>query len=328
MAKADSSKGPVLYCYKDDNLANGTGNCNIPAGAISDVSKFSANRASNPSEAAKQLGTSGDGGGCAQYFDYFKCPPEFPNLAHYQNKPEYSVYCYGKDKTSGKGCIIPQNANFSPEFKKGKSKIAIGTNKAVGHDCNDVFTRSSERTGCKGIYVIANRPYGKGKCYGNSGIGSKEQHQADCVQFGGVFKDDKNWECNFQFGPDPKPAALKAMVNRGDNAPFDPPGLLGECEGDCDNDNQCAEGLVCFSRDSSDQVPPGCKAGGEGDVSTHDYCVKPTKKLDQSAFHSVRQSIHQPFQIPLHFMKQKASYSAPFATTLAGALGEHPSVFA
>ena len=43
---------------------------------------------------------------------------------------------------------------------------------------------------------------------------------------------------------------------------------LGRCEGDCDSDSDCAEGLTCFQRDGKEAVP-GCN--GEGD-SGSDYC--------------------------------------------------------
>jgi hypothetical protein len=46
---------------------------------------------------------------------------------------------------------------------------------------------------------------------------------------------------------------------------------LGKCEGDCDNDNQCKDNLVCFKRDKHDPVP-GC-VGGTQDGSRTDYCV-------------------------------------------------------
>ncbi|KAL7543207.1 hypothetical protein ACHAXR_012486, partial [Thalassiosira sp. AJA248-18] len=43
---------------------------------------------------------------------------------------------------------------------------------------------------------------------------------------------------------------------------------LGVCEGDCDNDSECDEGLKCFSRDGDESVP-GCEGPGRtGD----DYC--------------------------------------------------------
>lgn len=52
-----------------------------------------------------------------------------------------------------------------------------------------------------------------------------------------------------------------------------PNGRLGECEGDCDNNGQCAEGLTCFQRDRNEDVP-GC-SGGASDNSLTDYCIRP-----------------------------------------------------
>ena len=46
------------------------------------------------------------------------------------------------------------------------------------------------------------------------------------------------------------------------------------CRGDCDNDNECAAGLVCFQRDTRVKIP-GCAAGGAADVLDHDYCYSP-----------------------------------------------------
>eukprot|EP00980_Cylindrotheca_fusiformis_P025931 scaffold14920_cov63-Cylindrotheca_fusiformis.AAC.4 len=50
---------------------------------------------------------------------------------------------------------------------------------------------------------------------------------------------------------------------------------LQECEGDCDDDNDCAGYMVCFQRDSNEPVP-GC-VGGESDNSRTDYCVFQTQ---------------------------------------------------
>ena len=41
------------------------------------------------------------------------------------------------------------------------------------------------------------------------------------------------------------------------------------CEGDCDRDSDCGDGLRCFQRDGYTQVP-GCKGTGKHDW---DYCV-------------------------------------------------------
>ena len=42
------------------------------------------------------------------------------------------------------------------------------------------------------------------------------------------------------------------------------------CEGDCDTDSQCADGLICFQRDGLASVP-GCLGSGKKD---YDYCTK------------------------------------------------------
>eukprot|EP00980_Cylindrotheca_fusiformis_P005677 scaffold1184_cov132-Cylindrotheca_fusiformis.AAC.98 len=49
------------------------------------------------------------------------------------------------------------------------------------------------------------------------------------------------------------------------------PSDLGLCEGDCDTDSHCRDGLICFQRDSREAVP-GCE-GGESDTSLTDYCI-------------------------------------------------------
>lgn len=54
----------------------------------------------------------------------------------------------------------------------------------------------------------------------------------------------------------------------------------GECQGDCDSDDDCAGLLKCFQRSSSDEVVPGCTKGGAGDVRTHDYCYNPEPVAD------------------------------------------------
>eukprot|EP00980_Cylindrotheca_fusiformis_P005678 scaffold1184_cov132-Cylindrotheca_fusiformis.AAC.99 len=50
------------------------------------------------------------------------------------------------------------------------------------------------------------------------------------------------------------------------------PSNLGLCQGDCDRDSHCQEGLYCFQRDANEPVP-GCE-GGESDSSLTDYCIE------------------------------------------------------
>ena len=55
---------------------------------------------------------------------------------------------------------------------------------------------------------------------------------------------------------------------------WNPTGPLNECEGDCDNDNQCAGDLICYQREAGNEAVPGC-AGGESDTRNTDYCIRP-----------------------------------------------------
>ena len=74
-----------------------------------------------------------------------------------------------------------------------------------------------------------------------------------------------------EFAPVPRPTgAQKQIWNRG----WEPQFLLGECEGDCDTDEDCLPGLVCFDRDTANVAVPGC-TGGESDRSLTDYCIFP-----------------------------------------------------
>lgn len=45
-----------------------------------------------------------------------------------------------------------------------------------------------------------------------------------------------------------------------------------ECEGDCDDDDECAGDLICSSRDANEAVP-GC-SGDKAEFSGKDFCVK------------------------------------------------------
>ena len=55
---------------------------------------------------------------------------------------------------------------------------------------------------------------------------------------------------------------------------WNPSVLLNECEGDCDGDHQCADGLVCYQREAGNEEVPGC-TGGASDSKVTDYCIRP-----------------------------------------------------
>jgi len=52
---------------------------------------------------------------------------------------------------------------------------------------------------------------------------------------------------------------------------LNPTQLLGQCEGDCDNDSDCVQPLVCYQREGNELVP-GCEGSG---ISNFDYCTNP-----------------------------------------------------
>ena len=59
-----------------------------------------------------------------------------------------------------------------------------------------------------------------------------------------------------------------------DNSPGEnnhSPGSLELCQGNCDDDSDCAEGLECFLRDDGRDVP-GC-TGNMAEYSGRDYCI-------------------------------------------------------
>lgn len=63
----------------------------------------------------------------------------------------------------------------------------------------------------------------------------------------------------------------KALVLKGNDGRPESAFPLGECEGECDIDADCAQDLVCFHRNQGDPVP-GCRGTP---VGNWDYCVKP-----------------------------------------------------
>ena len=95
-----------------------------------------------------------------------------------------------------------------------------------------------------------------------------------------------NWQ-GWGVGVKPPPSGLKPLVDKGGNPLPTGTGQLNECEGDCDRDNDCAPGLKCFQRGTSAEVPPGCAAGGSGDVGSHDYCYKPEPACESKAGYDI-----------------------------------------
>lgn len=58
---------------------------------------------------------------------------------------------------------------------------------------------------------------------------------------------------------------------------------LNACEGDCDGDGDCVDGLKCYHRtnDGTGNTPPGCT--GSAHYTSHDYCYDAAKWGNQDA---------------------------------------------
>lgn len=89
---------------------------------------------------------------------------------------------------------------------------------------------------------------------------------------------------------------------------------LGRCQGDCDDDDECMEGLICFHRDAGDPIP-GCL--GE-DRSRNDYCI-PDPEAVPTASPSLSQAPSDPptTQLPT---------SAPSVVTILPTSSNRPSL--
>jgi len=54
-------------------------------------------------------------------------------------------------------------------------------------------------------------------------------------------------------------------------------GKLQNCQGDCDEDSHCADGLKCFQRDKGEAIP-GCIVPDPDPEKKRDFCYKPAVK--------------------------------------------------
>ena len=110
------------------------------------------------------------------------------------------------------------------------------------------------------------------ECQGDCDRDTECDYGLVCVQRG--YADDPLPGCsgipvdNDDYCVRAQPKELHLMGNNGSPSSAFP---LQECQGDCDNDNDCDTGLECFQRDGTTPVP-GC--AGEG-RRNRDYCYDP-----------------------------------------------------
>merc|ERR1712130_385415 len=82
--------------------------------------------------------------------------------------------------------------------------------------------------------------------------------------------------------PTPQPVGPAPVVDRGNmysaGQKCEGDRCLGRCEGDCDTDDHCEEGLMCWERNKWDpNLPPGCIGKAHG--NDHDYCYDPDDRI-------------------------------------------------
>ena len=66
-----------------------------------------------------------------------------------------------------------------------------------------------------------------------------------------------------------------------------PTGPLNECEGDCNDDADCAGDLVCFFRkeDFNNLIPPGCESSGAETGNSNNFCYDRDGNYPHTAQH-------------------------------------------
>lgn len=97
------------------------------------------------------------------------------------------------------------------------------------------------------------------------------------ILFGEMLK-KHNYHTGIVFMDFPGKDLIEAIINQNDFFEaldfkgWSPSFKLGRCQGDCDNDGHCNNGLKCFHRDKN-TVVPSCTNGGQGDKTMADYCI-------------------------------------------------------
>eukprot|EP00662_Eupelagonemidae_sp_cell21_P007957 gene7957-biopygen11738 len=69
-----------------------------------------------------------------------------------------------------------------------------------------------------------------------------------------------------------QPAAAPPLVFRGEDGCG--PAKCAECEGDCDTDGDCQQGLVCMNTSNEIDIVPGCGHDSYQNAET-EYCYQP-----------------------------------------------------
>merc|ERR1719510_476624 len=130
-----------------------------------------------------------------------------------------------------------------------------GTARECQRKCSDPSTRDEHGRRCVAVEHSSHDPNDRDKC----------AFAWDCSDLSGWSKGTVYKRSTHSLSE-----GKRELKNSGESCGRNK--LCKECEGDCDTDSDCALGLKCYQRQSSEDIPPGCAAGGSGDKSTSDYC--------------------------------------------------------
>ena len=194
-----------------------------------------------------------------------------PSFDYYPAKTlsECTAACDARQDIDGRPCV-------AVEWKDGGAPQGCSDTPISGCVCIDQWDPH-----CCGGKTMSNMG-----CAGCEGCTEQDCTPGKCVS--AMPEDDSNnqYQCNLMWGCDyteywAEGSVYKAklleeapipVVNKGGN----PSETLNECEGDCDEDDDCAKDLRCWARYNWDSpVPPGCS--GTAYDESYDYCYDPSR---------------------------------------------------
>lgn len=175
--------------------------------------------------------------------------------------------CSGTSSINWDYCV---DADAADEWTSTTTTWPPGTIKNVA------FNGADDLNECEGDCDSDDDCSGSLVCWTDSGdipgcTGDANAYWDYCVEDEITTGDDPSW------GTTEETAPLTNLVWRGWSRRID--FLLGECAGDCSDDSDCRDGLVCFQNDGFD-VPPGCVGTPR---ESGNYCYDPANALSEES---------------------------------------------
>eukprot|EP00397_Hematodinium_sp_SG-2012_P040521 GEMP01044416.1.p1 GENE.GEMP01044416.1~~GEMP01044416.1.p1 ORF type:complete len:440 (+),score=42.27 GEMP01044416.1:96-1415(+) len=165
-----------------------------------------------------------------------------------------SKTCGGGTKRRTRECTNPAPSNGGSDCSgSGTENRSCNTEACSACKCSGVSPNGSGLVDCKSTQ------YGKAWCYVDSGASCTDKREWS------IYRDEGHWY-SYQACSESK------VLNLGDDVcSTDRP--CNVCEGDCDNDDECAGPLKCFQRTGDMAVDFGC--GVQGLKPNENYCYEP-----------------------------------------------------